>query len=49
MIENPSYLYGSYEIPSPTDGSLFHYTKLDNFLMWYLYSRIFFSISTKKG
>ena len=32
MIENPAYLYGSYEMQSLNDGVLFHYTKLDNFL-----------------
>ena len=32
MIENPIYLYGSYEMQSPDDGALFHYTKLDSFL-----------------
>ena len=32
MIENPAYLYGSYEIHSPDDGALFHYTKLESFL-----------------
>lgn len=32
MIENPLYLYGSYEVPSPNDGALFHYTKFESFL-----------------
>ncbi len=32
MIENPAYLYGSYECQSPDDGALFHYTKLESFL-----------------
>ncbi len=32
MIENPVYLYGSYEWQSPKDGALFHYTKLEKFL-----------------
>ena len=32
MIENPVYLYGNYEMQSPNDGALFHYTKLKNFL-----------------
>lgn len=32
MIEHPSYLYGSYEMPSPNDGALFHYTKFESFL-----------------
>lgn len=32
MIENPAYLYGSYELQSPNDGALFHYTKLESFL-----------------
>lgn len=32
MIEFPSYLYGSYEIPSPGDGALFHYTEFESFL-----------------
>lgn len=32
MIENPLYLYGSYEVPSPDDGALFHYTKFESFL-----------------
>ena len=32
MIENPTYLYGSYELQSPNDGALFHYTKLESFL-----------------
>ena len=32
MIENPAYLYGSYEWQSPNDGALFHYTKLESFL-----------------
>ena len=32
MIENPAFLYGSYELPSPVDGDLFHYTKFESFL-----------------
>ena len=32
MIENPAYLYGSYELQSPVDGALFHYTKLESFM-----------------
>lgn len=31
MIENPAYLYGSYEMQSPDDGALFHYTKFESF------------------
>lgn len=32
MIEYPLYLYGSYEMQSPEDGALFHYTKFESFL-----------------
>lgn len=32
MIGNPVYLYGSYEMQSPKDGALFHYTKFESFL-----------------
>lgn len=32
MIENPAYLYGSYEMQTPEDGALFHYTKFESFL-----------------
>ena len=32
MIENPAYLYGTYELQSPVDGALFHYTKLESFM-----------------
>lgn len=28
----PQYLYGNTELPSPSDGALFHYTKFDSFL-----------------
>lgn len=32
MIETPLYLYGNTELPSPDDGSLFHYTKFESLL-----------------
>ena len=32
MIENPIYLYGSYQTPSIDDGALFHFTKFESFI-----------------
>lgn len=32
MIEEPVYLYGSYDIPLVDDGALFHYTSFESFI-----------------
>lgn len=32
MIENPAYLYGSYQTPSIDDGALFHFTNFESFI-----------------